>query len=531
LSSILLTLSYCALLRIPSIEKISDEPPGELGKAIGLDRIPEIKTLREKLDNLSVNNQAEEWGGEISKGFMNSDQDLAGVLYIDGHQNVSYSKKNKLPRNYVCRLRLAMRSTADYWICDKIGQPFFSINKTINTGLISVIKEDIIPVLLKDVPNQPDEEALKNDPFLHRFMIVYDREGYSNDFMLDMWEQKIACCTYNKYVKDVWSEEEFEEHEIVDEYGEKTKVLLAERGILINGEETEKLEEPIEVYKINQTEDGLKVKTGKKHVTPKRQMWIREVRKLRDDGRQTSIITTNFKLKMALIGFYMFARWCQENFFKYMIKYYGLDMIASYLHVNISDTQLVRNPEYRDLKKRINSLTNIANRKEAKLGSLHYETEIDEKKIKKYVEKKSQLLDEISTYKDELIELKEKLKTMKPKICYSELSEDEKFKSVYNQRKKLLDTIKIIAARSEISLAQTIKPYMAKPKDARAMIEQFLKTNADFEVDNEKKILRVLLHHQPTRREDEILKELCKELNETETIFPGTNLTLKYGFV
>jgi len=526
-----MTLSFSILLRIKSIEKISDEPPGELGKLIGLDRIPEIKTLREKIALLSENNQAERWMKELSKQWMEMYSELAGVLYIDGHQNVYYGKTNKLPRHYISRLRLAMRATADYWVCDKFGQPFFSINKSINSCIIEVIKESIIPSLEKDVPNQPDEVALSSDPFLHKFMIVYDREGYSPDFIIDMWEKRIACCTYNKYAKDIWPESEFQEYEMENQYGEKTKVMLAERGILLEGKETEDLLEPQTIIQIEETPEGISAKRKTKRTKKKRQIWVREIRKLRDDGNQTSIITSNFKLSLVLIGIYMFARWCQENFFKQMIHYFGLDMIISYFLTDISDDEMMVNPAYRKIEKLINALNAKLKHRESKFGALHYEKEINETDYSIYQNKKMQLQEEISIYRRQLEELKDERKNIPKKIRYGDLPNEEKFKGVHNQRKQLIDTLKLIAVRSEIALASIIKKHMSKPKEARALMEQFYKSNADIEVDKHNKILKIKIHHQPTKHEDIILSELCQYLNETETIYPGTELKMEYSLL
>jgi len=531
LSSILLSLSYCVLLRIKSIEKISDESPGELGKLIGLDRIPEIKTLRKKIALLSENGQSEEWMGKLSKQWMEMYEYLAGVLYIDGHEDIYYGNKTKLPLHFISRLRLCMSATTDYWVCDKLGQPFFSISKAVNGSMIEVIKEEIIPRLEKDVPSQPDAEALLADPFLHKFMIVYDREGYSNDFMIDMWEKHIACCTYNKYVKDLWAEEEFTEHEVINQYGEKETIMLAERGVLLEGKETEKLEEREKVIHYQETEEGLKTRTVNKRTQKKRQQWAREVRKLNDGGHQTSILTTNYKLSMVLIGVHMFARWCQENFFKYMVYEFGLDMIISYFFTDIDDTQQMVNPEYRELEKQIRSLNTKLKRREAKFGALSYDKELNVKEFADYTAKKAELQEDIFIYRNKLNELKTKRNDIPKTINYSELPDDEKFKGVHNQRKQIVDTIKLIAARSEMSLAAIVKKYMAKPKEARALLKQFYKTNADIKVDKVNKILQIGLHHQPTVREDNILRKLCEKLNATETIFPETNLSLKFTLV
>lgn len=531
LSSILLTLSFCFLLRVKSIEKISRESPGELGKSIGLDRIPEVKTLRNKIALLSINEQSKQWLGSLSKHWMQSSPELAGVLYIDGHENPYFGKKNKLPRKYITRLRLALRATTDYWVNDRIGQPFFSISKSVNTSMIKVIKEEIIPRLEKDIPNQPTEEQLSMDKLLHRFMIVYDREGYSNDFIIDMWEKRIAVCTYNKYVKDKWDEAEFKVYEIETENGKKETIKLAERAILIEGKESEKLPQPQQQVKFIRTDNGIQVKVGYKHTKKKRQLWIREVRKLTESGHQTSVITTNYKLSIVLIGLYMFARWCQENFFKYMMENFGIDFLISYFQSGIDDTTELINPTWREIDKKVRSINTKLQRLQAKFGKLTLEGDIQETKIKDYQNKKSQLQEDISIYQIELNELKNKRSEISKRITFSELEENEKFKAVYNERKHFIDTLKLIAYRSETALANTLKQYMAKPAEARTLLQQIFMSDADFYVDNHNKTLEIRIHHLSTNRDSRALIKLCQYLNQTETTFPNTDLRLIYKLV
>ena len=47
---IIFLLACMALCRIRTAEQLRNQPPGELGKLLGLDRIPEVRTLREKMD-------------------------------------------------------------------------------------------------------------------------------------------------------------------------------------------------------------------------------------------------------------------------------------------------------------------------------------------------------------------------------------------------------------------------------------------------------------------------------------------------
>ena len=85
----------------------------------------------------------------------------------------------KLPRRYVSRQRLCLRGISSYWVNDAIGQPFFVVERQIDDGLLQTLRRDIIPRLLREVPGQPSDEQLEQDRLLCRFVIVFDREGYS----------------------------------------------------------------------------------------------------------------------------------------------------------------------------------------------------------------------------------------------------------------------------------------------------------------------------------------------------------------
>ena len=50
---VIILLAYMALCRIKTVEQLQYQPPGELGKLLGLDRVPEVRCLRQKLAALS----------------------------------------------------------------------------------------------------------------------------------------------------------------------------------------------------------------------------------------------------------------------------------------------------------------------------------------------------------------------------------------------------------------------------------------------------------------------------------------------
>jgi prepilin-type processing-associated H-X9-DG protein len=85
LIQIVMLLGYMALARVKTIEQLQYHPAGEWGKLLGLDRIPEVRTLREKVKLLAQPEAVSEWGKELSREWMEQEPEAAGFLYVDGH--------------------------------------------------------------------------------------------------------------------------------------------------------------------------------------------------------------------------------------------------------------------------------------------------------------------------------------------------------------------------------------------------------------------------------------------------------------
>ena len=493
---IFLTLAFLPLLRLKSLENLRNVSPGELGKLIGLDRVPEVKTLRKKLSELSSQEQAKLWSAALSKDWMEADPESCGALYIDGHVRVYNGKQAKLPVKYISRQKLCLRGMSDYWVNDFLGRPFFVVRKAVNSGLITVLRDEIVPDLIERVPNQPTQEELSERPYLSRFMLVFDREGFSPDFIKEMWELRIACCTYRKHVKDIWALEEFKVAKVTLSNKETTEMKLAERGTYLGGK-----------------------------------IWVREIRKLTESGHQTSIISTEFQSETGKLAVAMFSRWCQENFFKYMMEHYGIDRLIEYETEDVKGTESVVNPEYRNLDYQIKSISGKLKIKQANFMTIEITDTISEARRVKVDNKKAELLEDIESIKIELVKLKQKRKQTPKHVLFSQLSENQKFKSLASEKKLLVDTVKMICYRAETCLTSIVREGIAHKDEARNLVRVILKSDIDIEVDKENNVLKVSLHNLSSRSMDQVVQNLCDELNRTETYFPGTKLRLFYKLV
>ncbi len=400
IDSIFLLLGFLALARIKVMENLRYCAPGEWGNLLGIDRIPEVKTMRRKINILMNNDRGKSWSAQLCKEWMGltSGTEYEGYYYVDGHVQIYYGERTQLPRHYVSRERLCMRATIDYWVNAMDGQPFFLVNKAIDPGLLQVLKQDIVPRLEREVPNQPTEEELKENQYLHRFIILFDREGYSPNFMKEMKEKRIACITYNKYPGEDWLESEFINCQCKLVSGEIVDMKLAERGTLLS--------------------NGL---------------WVREIRKLTQQGHQTSVLATNYIADLKLIATAMFARWCQESFFKYMMSQYNIDRLLTYELEGIPGTTRIINPEFRQVDTQTRSKVSQLDRKLKEFGAIVLTDEIESDKVEKYQEQRSKLQEEISFLKKDIEELKTARKTIPKHITLQELPKEQQFDRLSTQ--------------------------------------------------------------------------------------------------
>ncbi|MDA2924933.1 hypothetical protein MYX65_09820 [Acidobacteria bacterium AH-259-L09] len=332
----------------------------------------------------------------------------------------------------MARQRLCLRGTTDYWANDALGQPFFSVERPIDHGLLEALSSDIVPRLLQEVPRQPSKEELEADPHRCRFVIIFDREGYSPAFFKAMWQtHRIACVTYHKYPQERWPEEAFADTALRLPRGERVSMKLAERGSWIGDQ-----------------------KNG---------LWVREVRKLTRSGHQVSLISTAYGQPAPEDAAALFSRWAQENFFRYMMQHYAIDLLSEYRTEEIPGTNRpVVNPRWRDLDHRLRSLQGKLQRRQAEFAAHTLHPQTDPQELPKWEQRKSELLEEIEQLEHEWEQVKQQRQQTPHHLQWDEFPVEEKFERLAPSRKRLMDTVKLIAYRAETALTEIVREALAR---------------------------------------------------------------------
>jgi hypothetical protein len=264
------------------------------------------------------------------------------------------------------------------------------------------------------------------------------------EFFARLWEKRIAVLTYRKFPQAEWRAEEFTPHRVTLAGGQSVTMKLAERGAQLSN-----------------------------------RLWLREVRKLTESGHQTALLTTDFQAPMTALAVSLFARWSQENFFRYMREHYSLDRLVEYGTEVVPDAIEVVNPQWRELDSQIRSKNGRRQRLVAEFGALALSGGLSEEDVQDYEQRKGQLQEQIQCLELDIAQLKAQRGETAHHIPVKSLPEEERFTRLRTERKHFVHTIKMIAYRAETSLVSLLREGLARSDDARALIRQIFEADED----------------------------------------------------
>lgn len=494
LESIILTLAFMALCRIKNPEQLKQCAPGEMGKLIGLDRIPEIKCLRSKMAALFGNRATGLLNEKLALEWTRGGTEENLFLYTDGHVKIYNGAQATLTKKFISRQKLCLSATADFWLNDAHGLPLMVWTGELSEKPQYMIEQEMIPRLLSSgilKKKEADDQA----PIC---TLIFDREAYEPQFFMRLWDNhRIAIITYRKNIKDKWEEKDFTETEVLMANGNKNTMLLAEK--------------PIEL-------DSCK---------------FREIRCFATREHQTALITTHPTLAMGMAAPKLFGRWQQENFFKYMLADYSLDHLVEYGIEQIDPESKIVNPAYRKINNQLKKEREKLQRLKATLlNNVNLTTTAPLDEFRARVGAKAALVEQIEAKQRTVNQLLKTRGTLPGKIKLADMPQEQRITKLKTESAYFMSTLKMICYRAESSIANLLHGVYGRYTDEKRMfIKNIIATPADITPDHDNHTLTINLHSLNTPKNNELLSQICETLNETETIFPGTDLRLIYKSV
>jgi hypothetical protein len=478
LRSVLLTFVFMALLRIKTPEQLTGHAPGELGLLLGLDRAPEVKTLRRKLDQMGQRGLARRLHQCLAERWADAEPDELGLLYIDGHVRPYHGRKHPLPKHHVQQRGRPMAGTQDFHVNDARAEPLFVVTAEGTEGLLTMMEEHLLPEIRFLVGLE------------RRVTVVFDREGWSPASFARWQALGFDVLTYRKGKQSRWQARFFAEVEgVVD--GRKVVYQLAERRVRLS--------------------NGLRV---------------REVRRLTDTSHQTAVITTNERLSTFDVAYRMFSRWRQENFFRYMRHEFDLDHLCTYDVDPADPKRLVPHPERQKLERQIKTAQTAVGQLVGRRGNL---------KPGATLRVKGRTLDEddvdqlLRQREDDIKHLKQRRDALPKQVPLDEVLDPEEIVQLERERKLLTDAFKMIAYRAESQLARWVGPLFKRhEEEARKFLQSVFRATADLIPDAQRGTLTVRFHGLANPRATRALRGLCDVVNATPACYPGTELRLHF---
>ena len=487
LRSVLLLLAFMFLARVRNAERLRYEQPGEWGALLGLDRCPEARTLRRKLDQLAADPEAlHAWRAALAGQWAADDPATAATLFVDGHVKV-YSGKANLPKHFVSRQKLQLPAAAGYWLNALGGAPLLCIHKQVDPKMVAEIRHGIVPQLEALGLLAPAAGAAAEP----RLTLVFDREGWSPQLFRWLAAKGIACITWRKGAQtERWPDSEFRPERVT-------------------------------------VRSPLGAATLEAHVAERKAPLLpgceaREVRFWIDRRLQPSVITTHPRLSAAQVAGLMRSRWAQENVFKYLKEEFGLDSLPQRGLLPVEPHTRVVNPAWRLIRKALDKLRN-------KVGNLRRKLAREKARPSAgHADKVRALHSEINATDRWIEGLEHAARHADEHVPAGELSPEERLMALPEPLRNLLDSLRMIAYRAETAMAVAVAPELGKPENARALLQALFRSDANLVPDIRAGTLTVQLLHLASRSQDAALAPLLRELNQTRTEFPGTSLRLVY---
>jgi hypothetical protein len=483
LRATLLMLLFLALLRDPRAEGATRIRPADLGRLLGLDRAPEVKTLRRKLIELAAHERGADLQAALARAHAVARPDALGFLYVDGHVRV-YSGTRDLPKTHIARIHLAGHATNETWVADTDADPVLVVTAPPAASLASELVR-LLPDL-RDVLG-PGRRAT----------VVFDRGGWSPAVFAAIIAAGLDVLTYRKAPYDRLPEHAFTDHTFTDPDGKTGTYSLAETAADL----------PL-------PDDGV--------------LTLRQIHRRAADGAQIPVLTSRTDLPAAEVCWRLSARWRQENFFKYARAHFALDALDSYADLPDDGDRLVPSPAKHKAKAAVEAARAGVARAENAMA-----VAIDDAaaRARRPGSGGTATVDpaadrSLAAAREQLQRASADSRSTPSHLPLRDVRREARL--LDEQRKLITHAIRMAAYNAESTLVRILRPHYARAEDeARALLREAMTLSGDLRIIGD--TLHVTLDPATAPRRSRALHALCQQLTATETIYPDTQLKIVYS--
>ena len=470
--AVLLTLFFLSLVSKTTVEAAKHLRRWEFGPLVGAGRAPAVKTLRRKLGELIKQGQASRFGELLARRWVEQGVIATAYLYVDGHVK-AYTGKRKLAECWNAQRRMPLPGLLTYFVNDQQGRPLLFITEEANASLAQVLPKVVAAT-----------RAVVGE---RRFTVIFDRGGYDGKLFTWLGQEGIDFITYQRGEPGL-PVECFRRRECHFE-GRRVRMRLAEDQVRVGG-------------------------SGP---------WRRIVVRTRD-GHQTPILTSLTAVAAAKIACLIFARWRQENFFKYSKEHHGLDQLLGYAWAEADGARLVPNPERKQVQRELRVKRQELQQRKAALGQVLLDEADGSGRTRNGIKIAQHgavgQLRVLEKAIDALLDRRAALPTHVP------LAEAGPRAVLRLEQKAIIDRIKLTAYNAEEWLLELLVRHYPNPHDVRALLRSFAELSGEIRTTPTGASITLDAPDLPLHRR--ALRGLCADLNQLGATFPGADLPVRY---
>jgi hypothetical protein len=490
LAATLLTLVFLALAGEPRAEGATRVPPAALGRVLGLDRAPEVKTIRRKLGELAAAGKAAELIMALARRHAAARPDTLGFLYVDGHARVYYGTR-QVQKTHVARLKFPAPATMETWVTGQHGDPVFMVVAEPSDSLAGELRRLL-----------PDLRAIVGQG--RRVTVCFDRGGWSPALFADITGAGFGLLTWRKGPSPDLPAETFATVACADDRGRAHEYDLAEATV----------------------ELGISEGPRKGQTVTLRQV-TRRVPAKGGGTRQIHALTSRDDLTAGEVCWRLTSRWREENYFRYARTHFALDALDSHAAAPDDPDRMVPNPAKKAAAARIRQAEAAALAAEAARDAALLELRSPAPGQAAYLT--NQVINALdapveAAWRD-LDDAEQAAAAIPARVRLGTLAPD--MVRLDAEVKQITHAIRMAAYNAETALARVLDGHYARAGDeAYALIREALAASGDIIPGNGDLLIR--LDPLTAPRRTQALAALCDQLTAAGACYPGTDLILRY---
>ncbi len=490
LTATLLTVVFLALAGEPRAEGATRVPPAALGRVLGLDRAPEVKTIRRKLGELAAAGKAAELVMTLARRHAVARPDALGFLHVDGHARVYYGTRT-VQKTHVARLKFPAPATMETWVTDQDGDPVFMVVAEPSDSLAGELRR-LLPQLRQVVGAG------------RRVTVCFDRGGWSPALFADITAAGFDVLTWRKGPAPDLPADTFTTITCTDDRGRRHEYDLAEATV----------------------ELGISEGPRKGQTVTLRQV-TRRVPAKAGATRQIHALTSRTDLTAGEVCWRLSSRWREENYFRYARTRFALDALDSYAAAPDDPDRKVPNPAKKTAAARVRQAEAAAQAAETARDAALLQLRSPDPGQAAWITNQviNALAAPVEATCRDLDQAEQAAAATPARIPLGELTPD--MVRLDTETKQITHAIRMAAYNAETLLARALDGHYSRASDeAYALIREALTTSGDICPSPGQLLIR--LDPLTAPRRTQALAALCDQLTAAGARYPGTGLILRY---